>query len=756
MPNIYPNHKIQTIPFKIILLLLLIFWSHAKLAAQDDDFKNNREDYQIKIQRTSEPILLDGILDEPVWNDADAAQNFWIKYPQMGPNATPKSEARLTYDDKFLYVSMVCYGEKNYIVPSLKRDQDYWNGDAIGVVLDPFGQASNGFMFGVSPLGVQMEGLLTGGAESDLDRNWDNRWFSATQTYDDRWTVEMAIPFKTLRFNEEQTSWGINFIRNNPTDNEYHTWCPIPQQFNGIDLNYVGSLIWDTSPKKVKGNINLIPYVTGGLNHDLENNENIKGNFNAGLDAKIALTSSLNLDLTLNPDFSQIEVDQQVTNLSRFDISLPEKRTFFLENADIFSNYGIRPLRPFFSRRVGLNAADETVPILFGARLSGNLNAKTRVGLMNMQTRADDSQPAQNYSVAAVHRRFGKRSLVKGLFTNRQSYADGDFSGEDYGRNISVETNLISENGKWQSWGGYHHSFKHQVKKDNYFYGIGGGYFGQNFSFFTDFNQVKENYFADLGFINRLDNYYRDTTIRSGFLQNFSEMEYTLFPENDEVIISHRFGWENFLVYFPDGTLSERFVRLRYFMQMKNSSELKFRLDNTKNNLLDILTFTGDDEVQAGVYNNYSFNIEYESDDRKLFNYEVNFKHGGFYEGTLTTYEVSLNYRRQPWGNFNLSLQKNDIRFPNYEPIEFVDLNSRIEINFSKNLFWTTFMQYNFQSNQFNINSRVQYRFAPMSDFFVVYTDNYAVLNQQNLGFMESIQAKNRALVFKLNYWFSL
>ena len=277
-------------------------------------------------------------------------------------------------------------------------------------------------MFGVSPLGVQMEGLLSSsGNDSDIDRNWDNKWFSATQVYEDHWTVEMAIPFKSLRFDASKIEWGINFIRNNPKDSEFHTWAPIPQQFDGIDLNYLGTLNWDAAPKKVKRNISIIPYITGGLNHDIENDEKIKGTFNAGVEGKISLTSSLNLDLTVNPDFSQIEVDQQVTNLTRFSIFLPEKRTFFLENADIFSSFGIGPLRPFFSRKIGLNSQGETVPILFGARLSGNLNSTTRIGVLNMQTKGDDSQVAQNYSAVALHRRIGKRSLLKGIFTNRQS-----------------------------------------------------------------------------------------------------------------------------------------------------------------------------------------------------------------------------------------------------------------------------------------------------------------------------------------------
>ena len=238
---------------RFFFLLSFFLISFGNISAQQDDFTDNKSKFQIKIKKTSEAILLDGKLEEAVWEEAEIAKDFWIKYPKVKPGANPKSEAKVTYNDKFIYVGIKCYGKNDFIVPSLKRDQDYWSGDAIGIVLDPFGQSANGFMFGVSPLGVQMEGLLSSsGNGSDIDRNWDNKWFSATQVYEDYWTVEMAIPFKTLRFDASKTEWGINFIRNNPKDSEFHTWTSIPQQFDGIDLNYLGTLAWDAPPKKVK------------------------------------------------------------------------------------------------------------------------------------------------------------------------------------------------------------------------------------------------------------------------------------------------------------------------------------------------------------------------------------------------------------------------------------------------------------------------------------------------------------------------
>ena len=157
----------------------------------------------------------------------------------------------------------------------------------------------------------------------------------------------MAIPFKTLRFKPDKTVWGVNFIRGEPQTNSYHTWSPVPVQFRGVDLGYTGTIRWDAPPPNVKSNISLIPYALGSVVKDFEDESPSDVSFQSGIDAKVAITPSLNLDVTLNPDFSQVEVDAQVTNLTTFSIRFPERRLFFLENSDIFSEFGIPPMRPF-------------------------------------------------------------------------------------------------------------------------------------------------------------------------------------------------------------------------------------------------------------------------------------------------------------------------------------------------------------------------------------------------------------------------
>ena len=205
--------------------------------------------------------------------------------------------------------------------------------------------------------------------------------------YPDRWVFEAAIPFKTLRYKKDIIRWGINFSRNDLTTTEKSSWTPIPRQLATASLAYTGVLDWDAPPPRAGRNISLIPFVVGNGNRRYQPNQPFDGRADVGLDAKVSITSSMNLDATANPDFSQVEVDRQVTNLDRFELFFPERRQFFLENRDLFAMYGFPDTRPFFSRRIGLAynpvaGRNEKVPIVAGARLSGKLTDGLRIGLL--------------------------------------------------------------------------------------------------------------------------------------------------------------------------------------------------------------------------------------------------------------------------------------------------------------------------------------------------------------------------------------
>lgn len=699
----------------------------------------------LSIQITDERISIDGNLEETVWQEQALAKDFWQHTPLDDVPAKKQTVTWITYNKQYLYIAAKCYDDGHRIIQTLKRDNRVGESDAFSVMLDPLNEQTNAFVFVVNAGGAQSEGLLALGA---YDINWDSKWFSATKKFADHWTVEIAIPFKTLRYKEAVPSWGINFIRDDLRSNEVHTWARVPLQFDAFDLGYMGRMDWDVPPEKVKSNIALIPYVTGSIREDQQNGLEAKEEGDLGLDAKVAITSSLNLDIAINPDFSQVEVDQQVTNLTRFNVFFPERRTFFLENADIFASFGNFVALPFFSRRIGLDNLGQPIPILYGLRLSGSLNEKSRLGVMNIHTRGNEQQLGQNYTALSFHQKILKRSVIRGVFLNRQAVDGTEVMEEDYGRNAGMEFDFISNNGKVTAKGGYHHSFKKGYGQDNAL--INGEFFytGRNFRTFTIGAKVGANYFADMGFVPNIVNYdaERDTLVRLGFTRIYNSTDYFIIPKKIDKINQHWFGLENNF-FFNDGRgLTDLYTRLRYFIIYKNTSQLKFRLNNNYVNLLFPFSFTGATPLPVKEYNNLEFNIEYASDLRKLFNFTAFAVYGSFYEGTRFTYRLGLNFRRQPWGIFNLNVEQNLLNFPDpYGSATFTLIGSRIELSFTTTLFWSTFIQYNTQLNNFNINSRLQWRFAPMSDFYLVYTDNYLV--EPNIG------PKNRTLVAKLSYW---
>lgn len=702
---------------------------------------------EISIKKTTENIKIDGVLSEEIWVTADVATNFQMNQPVDDKPATHRTEVRLVYDERMIYVGAKMWDDEEKIIYTLKRDNVFDN-DEIIVAFDPVGQRTNGFAFSVSAAGVMSETLLD---PDGFDIGWDQKWLGRVHTEKEFWSVEMAIPFKSLRYDADLKEWAVQFIRLEPGSNEYDTWSPVPRQFDFIDLGYFGKLLWDEAPAKQGGNVSLIPYISTSLTQDQSNGakEN-NSTVSVGGDAKIAITPTLNLDLTYNPDFSQVEVDRQVTNLTRFSIFFPERRQFFIDNADIFTDYGQGVNRPFYSRQIGLDASARTVPIRYGARLTGNLNERLRIGLLNMQTGSSDASLGQNYTVGTFQHRLWKRSAIKGIFTNRQAFDSGSSVEGDYGRNLGGEFNYSTEDGKWRGNIGYLHSMKDGfTDKNQHIYGR-FDYDGTNFRTFLTVQKVGTNYFSDLGFNNRVLNFNPETNevVRLGYTQIGNMLDYYYYPENSERVNFHWSGLENFVWINEGGGLNEWYTRLRHFIFFKNTSQLRFRLNNNYVDLIYPFALT-DTPLPAEQYNMTEFNVQFNTDLRKALSTEMFIVYGQFYGGTKLTYRGSLTYRVQPWGAFTLGLERNDIWLPEpYGDLNLTLATGRFDLNFTTSLFWTTFVQYNTQADNFNINSRLQWRFAPMSDVFLVYTDNYAVEGM--------FGPKDRSLVLKVNYWLNL
>ena len=313
----------------------------------------NKAGTGLAITKAKSAIVADGILNEEDWKVAAVATDFFLNYPVDSLPPSFQTEVRLTYDDNFFYLSFVCYDDdRPNVVQSLRRDYEWSLNDNVGVYMDPFNDFTNGFYFNITPYGVQREGVMSGGGADPegYNPNWDNKWYSSVKRLEDRWIAELAIPFKSFRYNRNQTEWNLNFVRQDLKRNQVSSWIAAPIQFFPSSMAFSGKLQWQSPAPHAGTNISLIPYAVTALSKDNEK-QTTDHTPNAGFDAKVAITPSLNLDLTVNPDFSTVEVDRQVINLTRFEFQFPERRQFFLENSDLFSAPGFTSIsQPFFKK----------------------------------------------------------------------------------------------------------------------------------------------------------------------------------------------------------------------------------------------------------------------------------------------------------------------------------------------------------------------------------------------------------------------
>ena len=751
------QYRYQYLPYfkiaykKISLLLLLLVSSYFIKAQNISEFQKG---FQLHIQPTTDKIKIDGILDEPVWATTEVAKNFIKKFPNDIGEPKRQTEVRFTYDNDNIYFGFKVYDSGTAISRSLKRDIGNEGNDVVGIMMDPLNKKTNGFYFLLSALNVQSEDQLNLGFQDKPSWSWDTKWFSATKDYGSYWIAEIMIPLKSIRYDPKQLQWGINFLRGDAKNNEYSNFTRVPPIFKSYDLGYMGLLNWPAATPSSKDNIIFLPFISGASTEDQENGKSLNTTATGGFDAKVALNASLNLDLTVNPDFSQVEVDQQVTNLTRFNIFLPERRGFFLENSDLFSNFGMPFVRPFYSRTIGLDKDGNKIPILFGVRMSGNLNRATRIGLMNMQTGKQGNYSSENFTAFTLQRSVLKRSIIKTYFLNRENFiseAEAKKNPLDkYGRNAGITFEYSNTAGTFSSWTDIHKSFKATMNDDDIYATTGFMTNRKHWSYISLIGSLGKNYYTDMGFVQGIDNYdaIRDTTIRIGFKNLFNSLSYRVFPENGP-IGKMVLKIESFATLHPDNSINQADNKMGPDFQFKNTSIFSLDLKNTIVNLKYPISFTDGVPLPVGNYVFNQIQIKYISDLRKSFGIESMLNIGQFYNGEVKGISMGITYRNQPHFNLLLSAQFNNIVFPNpYGSTNLVLIQPRVEWNFSTKLFWSTFLQYNTQSNNFNINSRLQYRFKPMSDLFLVYTDNY---------FTDPLfKNKNRAVIFKFSYWFNL
>jgi hypothetical protein len=726
------------------LLLLLAFNAHSQIPNKS-----------LLVKYINEPMVTDGLLDEPVWQTAESADEFWEYFPSDDIQAREQTEIKMLYDDKNLYIGIrVNAAGTKYSIESLKRDFRAGNADNITLLFDTFNDGTNAFLFGTNPYGVLREGLVSGGGLDlrGFTISWDVKWKGNAKMYDDHYIAELTIPLTSFKFEEGTTKWRFNSYRFDTQSNETSTWMNIPQNQNVFGLTFMGDMIFEKPLGKSRTPMALIPYINAITENDRE--AVLTGNgLKVGADAKISIGNSMNLDITVNPDFSQVEADDQVTNLTRFEVSLPEKRQFFIDNSDLFSSFGgSRDANPFFSRRIGIavDTAGNSIEnkIIGGLRLSGKLNKDLRVGLLNIQTASDavNQIPSNNNTMLAIQQKVFSRSNISMFFINKQSFQDYDFVDDldKYNRVLGVDYNLVSKNNTWNGKYYLHKSFQPEIKNKTLSAGALLGFNSRKYNIFSDWVYVGENFRSDLGFIRRTD-----------IFKIATQIERIFWPGNG-VINSHGFKFFPIVISRPELNfkITDYNIMTGWEAKFNDQSQLQIEMANEYTYLVATDEFepTGEDgalllPTEQGYYNNGVI-LDYRSDRRMVFSYGLKPSVGTFYNGSKFSTEGMMTLRIQPKAFISMLFSYDNIELPKpYTSANIWLISPKVDITFSKTLYWSTLVQYSNQRDNLGFNSRLQWRFAPLSDIFLVYNDNY---------YVDLFSPRYRSINLKLTYWLNI
>lgn len=728
-------------------LVLLLSFSGLLVNAQT-------EKRSVFVKKIDQEILLDGILDEAVWDLADSASDFWQLFPTDSLKAKDITEVKLLYNDTHIYIGATAKSSVggDFIVSSLRRDYSARSNDNVTVLFDTFRDGQNAFLFGVNAYGVQREGLVSerGASINGFNLTWDIKWQSASKKYDDRFVLEIAIPFTSLKYPEGSQKWGFQSYRYDLQKNERSIWTNVDQNQIPINIGYYGEMVFEEPLKKNRTPLYLIPYINGLTSKEFATNSS-DNTFSTGGDLKVAVGTGLNLDVTLNPDFSNVEVDDVITNLTRFEISLPEKRQFFIDNGDLFGSFGsFRDAIPFFSRRIGIarNADGSSIQnaILGGVRLSGKLNDDWRLGFLNIQNREDLSNQiaSNNNAMFALQRKVFGQSQVGVFMVNRQTFKEYDFieKNDTYNRVIGLDYNLASANNRWIGKFYTHKSFQPEDQEGNLSSFASLLYNTRIWRFYSNWVYVDRDFRSDLGFIPR-----------TGIIKSGTSAQRTFYPKTG-IANSHSFRLLN-LMWFQqnlDYQKTDHNFEVNYTLEFKKQDRLEFEFSRQYiylSSSFDPTRSTNSIPLPGDTGYHFSdWSLNYQSNLANPFIFTSEVSYGGFYNGTRFSYRGSTGYRFQPKVILSLQWDYNRINLPKpYTTADLILVRPKFDVTFSKNLFWSTLIQYSNQTDNLGINSRLQWRFAPLSDLYIVYNDNY---------YTREFGPTFRSINLKLTYWLNL
>lgn len=672
----------------------------------------------VQARRATGPISVDGVLDEAAWAEAEIITGFVQSKPNAGYPSSEHTEIRVLYDDETLYVGATLYYQDpaDITLHSLKRDFPSGEGDILGIAFDTYLDRSNAFMFGVNAGGAMVD-LQTFDNGRDINFAWDGIAERAVRVHDEGWSAEVAVPFSTLRFDPNQPGrpWGLNFVRRLRHRGEDSFWAPIDRRYSLNRMSEAGTL---TGLPAMSGGLNLLvkPFALTARSSGEAATEGKATDFDAGLDVKYAVSQGLALDLTYRTDFSQVEVDDEQVNLTRFSLFFPEKRDFFVENAGLFDfgdlpergyrlGAGLEDFKLFHSRRVGLEGG-RPVPVLGGGRLTGRLG-DWGVGLLNMQTKSTGDVAAENFTAFRLRRTVLGSLQLGGIFLNRQVTDDMRRGG--YNRSLGAD--LYARLWDRMIVQSYLAETIDQGQEGNSRAArVSVAWRDQFLNASVMFRQIGDAFRPGMGYIRREDVRHGYATIglhhrraesRLNELNPFIEMHYIT---NLASVLETRTGTAGFITTLSDG------------------SRLTLQYNDRFERLFAPFRLLGDRVVPEGSYSFGERVLDLQTSTGRVFSAMVGLSDGGYFGGARRSLRLGAQWKANHHVTLDAGVQDNRIDLGD-GAFSAKIYQGRVEYAYSTELFGSGFVQYNGVTDELITNIRLDYIHAPLSDLFLVYTE---------------------------------
>ena len=723
----------------------------------------------IRAVEQPEGIRLDGQLDERVYFTVPAITGFIQQAPDEGAPATEKTEAWILFDADNIYVGARIWDSappSQWVANEMRRDtRQLRQNDTFAIILDTFYDRRNAVAFYTNPLGAIADFQITN--EGNPNSDWNPVWDVRTGRFEGGWTVEMEIPFKSLRYRPGPSQiWGVQLRRNVRRKNEWNYITPLPISAGSgpggiFRVSGAATLVGLDAPSGSK-NLEVKPYGIGGVSTNLAADPPTRnaGDGNGGLDVKYGVTQNLTADFTLNTDFAQVEVDEQQVNLTRFNLFFPEKREFFLEGRGIFDfarggffgGFG-GALRSsgggffgggnaptiFYSRQIGLQNRS-VVPIVGGGRLTGKIGAFD-VGALNIQTDEDALARAEmtNFTVVRVKRDILRRSSLGAIFTNRSVALAGDGSSQAYGADATFS---FYENVSLLGYMARTQVPDPERQGDDLSYQGRFDYGGDRYGLQAEHLLVEKNFIPEVGFLRR-DNFRR----------SYARARFSPRPRSLANIRQFRFeGSYDYIETADLGIVETRQSQLGFSTELENSD--RFGVSVAENYEFLHSPFTpGPDDVSfpVGGYSFFDVEASWSPGTQRRLNGTFSVLAGDYFDGSIRTVgfrrgrmevterlslepSFSVNWIDSPYGSFRTDL-----------------VVSRVNWTFTPRMFFSGLIQYNSSSNTVSNNLRLRWEYAPGSELFVVYTEDRETDPLRPDRFSE---LRNRGFVVKMNRLF--